>query len=184
LLYGYAEAQVIPVLTGVANRNREELEPLIGFLVNTVVLTADFSGKPTFRELLRQMRETVLESYMHQELPFELLVEALRPERDTSYSPLSQVMFVMDNTPEKSLRLPDLQMTFLQTEVHGAKFDLTLFMAEDAHKSLRGVIEYNTDLFREATVERIVDELQTLFQQIVDNPDCEVVNYYYTTTKK
>jgi non-ribosomal peptide synthetase component F len=99
LLYRYTGQEDIVVGSPIANRNRREIEGLIGFFVNTLVLRSNFTGNPTFRELLAQVRQVALEAYEHQDLPFEKLVEELKPERSLSYSPLFQVMFVLQNAP-------------------------------------------------------------------------------------
>ncbi|MCG8348344.1 MAG: amino acid adenylation domain-containing protein [Chloroflexales bacterium] len=116
--------------TPIANRTRAETEGLIGFFVNTLVLRADLTGNPTFRELLAQVREQSLGAYTHQDLPFEMLVEALQPERNLSYNPLFQVMFVLNNAPVQAVQLPSLTMRPLQVESGTARFDITLSMAE------------------------------------------------------
>src|SRR5262249_34954144 len=113
LLSRYSGASEILVGTPIANRNRSETEGLIGFFVNTLVLRGDVRGNPSFRELLRRVRETALGAYAHQDLPFEKLVEELQPERDMSRSPLFQVMFILQNLGNESLTLPGLQLSGL-----------------------------------------------------------------------
>ncbi|RMF30995.1 MAG: non-ribosomal peptide synthetase, partial [Chloroflexi bacterium] len=130
LLYRYTGQEDICVGTPIANRNRPEIEGLIGFFVNTLVLRTDLSGNPRFTELLKRVREVALGAYAHQDLPFEMLVEALQPQRDMSHSPLFQVMFVLQNVPLEALELPDLTLRPVDVDRGTATFDLTLSMAE------------------------------------------------------
>ncbi|HHH40712.1 MAG TPA: non-ribosomal peptide synthetase, partial [Chloroflexi bacterium] len=170
LLYRYTGQERINVGTPIANRNRAEVEGLIGFFVNTLVISTDLSGNPTFRELLQRVREVALGAYAHQDLPFEMLVDALQPERDLSRSPLFQVMFVLQNAPTATLELPGLTMRLLETDSGTAKFDLTLFV-EETEEELRGSLEYNTDLFDGATIGRMLGHYRTLLEAIVADPD-------------
>jgi hypothetical protein len=123
LLARYSGQEDIAVGTPIANRNRTEIEGLIGFFVNTLVMRADLSGDPSFTELLAQVRETALGSYAHQDLPFERLVEELRPERDLSRTPLFQVMFAFQNAPAAPVELPGVKVAPLGTEQRVSKFD-------------------------------------------------------------
>src|SRR5581483_5137822 len=169
LLARYSGQRDIVVSTAIANRTRAEIESLIGFFVNTLLLRADLSGEPTFLELLQQVRSITLEAYAHQDLPFEYLIEALQPERNLSYTPLFQVSFVLQNAPTQSLQLPGITLHPLETVTHTAKNDLALYMYEDADK-LYAAIEYNTDLFKVATIANMAQHLQTLLHEIVDDP--------------
>ncbi|MHC5719177.1 MAG: condensation domain-containing protein, partial [Nostoc sp.] len=159
----------------IANRNRNEIDRLIGFFVNTLVLRTDLSGNPSFRELLGRMREVTLGAYAHQDLPLEYLMEDLQPERNLSYNPLFQVMFILQNASTEELKLPDLTLSPLKLEMKTAKFDLSLSM-EDSESGLTGVFEYNTDLFDTATISRMVDHFCTLLSSIVANPDRRICN--------
>ncbi|MEJ1930817.1 condensation domain-containing protein, partial [Nostoc sp. NIES-2111] len=134
LLHRYTGATDIVVGTDVANRNRVEIEGLIGFFVNLLVLRTDLSGNPTFRELLQRVREVALGAYAHQDLPFEKLVAELRPDRSLSQTPLFQVLFVMQNAPMRTLELNGLTLSPWEVENETVKFDLTLFMAEAEHE--------------------------------------------------
>ncbi|PSB59548.1 non-ribosomal peptide synthetase [Chamaesiphon polymorphus] len=176
LLSRYSGQMDIAVGSPIANRNREEIEHLIGFFVNTLVLRTDLSGSPTFRELANRVRQTTLAAYEHQDLPFEIIVEALQPDRDLSHSPLFQVMFVLQNAPTSELKLPGLNLSAVATPTTIAKFDLTLAIAEpansdDAASGLTGVWEYNTDLFDLATIDRMSGHFEQLLSAIVNNPD-------------
>jgi amino acid adenylation domain-containing protein len=176
LLYRYTGQTDIVVGTPVANRNRSELEALIGFFVNTLVLRVNWnsphapSGKPSFREVLGQVREVALGAFAHQDVPFERLVEKLQPERDLSRSPLFQVMFVLQNTPTETLELPGLAMTPLEVDGGTAQFDLTLSVTE-TDKGLTGSLEYSTDLFESATIERMIGHFHNLLEGIISNPE-------------
>jgi natural product biosynthesis luciferase-like monooxygenase protein/amino acid adenylation domain-containing protein/FkbM family methyltransferase len=170
LLYRYTGQEDILVGSPVAGRDRLETEHLIGLFVNVIVLRTDLSGNPTFRDLLDRVREVVVGAYNHQEVPFEKLVEILQPERDLSYSPLFQVMFALQNTPMPSLEFSDLTLSPLAVDNGTAKFDLTLDLAETPD-GIDGSIEYNTDLFDDDTIARMVGHLQTLLEGIVANPD-------------
>ncbi|MBC1236345.1 MULTISPECIES: non-ribosomal peptide synthetase [Nostoc] len=169
LLWRYTGQEDIVVGSPIANRNRAEIEGLIGFFVNTLVLRTNLAGNPSFEELLKRVREVALGAYTHQDLPFELLVEQLQPQRDLSHTPLFQVMFVLQNAPISTLELPDLTLTYLHSNSDSAKFDLTLNMIE-TESGLVGSLEYNTDLFEQSTIWRLVGHLQTLLTGIVANP--------------
>lgn len=169
LLHRYCNEDDIVVGTPIAGRNHTEIEPLIGFFINTLVLRTDLSGEPDFITLLSRVREVTLGAYAHQDLPFEKLVEVLRPQRSRSYSPLFQVAFVLQNKSEQSLSLSGLDVVTLETDSKTSKFDLALFMTESA-EGLRATIEYNVDLFNAATIERMLGHLGVLLQGIVAQP--------------
>lgn len=177
LLYRYSGQDDISVGSPIANRNRREIEDLIGFFVNTLVLRADFSGNPSFRDLLERVRETALGAYAHQDLPFEMIVDALQPERNLSHSPLFQVMFALQSGQMQVQSLPDSDLTIGPVEAHSgtAKFDLTLFVVEEEH-CLSGALEYNTDLFDGATIQRMLRHFKRLLEAIVTNPDQSVAD--------
>ncbi|MFQ4143782.1 amino acid adenylation domain-containing protein [Chlorogloeopsis sp. ULAP02] len=170
LLYRYSQQDDILIGTAIANRNYKEQERLIGLFANTLVLRTNFAGNPSFRELLHQVRQCTLSAYAHQDLPFEYLVEQLQPERNPSYNPLFQVMFVLQNSPVEELKLPDLDLNLLPLENQTAKFDLSLVMQEK-ECGLYGELEYNTDLFNADTICRMVEHLQILLTGIVANPE-------------
>ncbi len=171
LRYTGGEDQVVG--SPIANRTRGEIEPLIGFFVNTLVLRNDLSGDPPFRELVRRVRDTTLGAYANQDLPFERLVEELQPERDLSRNPLFQVLFALQNAPEEELELAGLTLTWQWVDTTTAKFDLMLWMHEERGE-LVALLEYATDLFRPATVERMRDHLLTLLDGIAADPDARL----------
>ena len=188
LLSRYSGFEDIVVGSPIANRQRSELESLIGCFVNTLVLRTKLTENPTFVEVLEQVRQTALDAYAHQDLPFEKLVEELQPERSLSHSPLFQVMFILQNAPRGPQELPGLKMTPLKRGKAVAKFDLSLSMAEvtadnllspdektvgEAQPStaLIGWLEYNSDLFDAATIARMAQHFQTLLEGIVTAPE-------------
>ncbi|MEH1848654.1 MAG: amino acid adenylation domain-containing protein, partial [Nostoc sp.] len=170
LLHRYSGQDHIVVGSPIANRNRNEIEQLIGCFVNTLVLNTDFSDRPSFRELLRRVREVTLAAYSHQDLPFDLLLEELQPQRDLSHTPLFQVMFVLQNAPMSAMELSGLNLSVLENNSDTAMFDLTLYMEEKDDK-LVAALEYNTDLFEQNTITRMIGHLQTLLAGIVNNPE-------------
>ncbi len=170
LLYRYAGQEDILVGSPIANRNKSEIEGLIGFFVNTLVLRTDLSGNPSYRELLDRVKEITKAAYAHQDIPFELLVDALVPERDLSHTSLFQVMFALQNTPVEKMELAGLTLSPLVVENKTSKFDLTLSV-ENTTDGLTGWWEYSTDLFDDATITRMIGHFQTLLEGIVANPE-------------
>ncbi|HKV10347.1 MAG TPA: amino acid adenylation domain-containing protein, partial [Thermoanaerobaculia bacterium] len=148
--------------TPIANRNRAETEGLIGFFVNTLVLRTRLSGAPTFRELLRRVRETALAAYSHQDLPFETLVEELKPERDLSHSPFFQVMLSVQNAGPEAAGPAGLRIVPLDGESRTAKFELSLAVGEG--EELWTGLEYNTGLFEEPTIVRLLARFRTVLE--------------------
>ncbi|MFQ5631477.1 MAG: condensation domain-containing protein, partial [bacterium] len=174
LLFRYSGIEKIVVGTPTAGRTRTEIEGLIGFFVNNLVLCSDVRGDTTFRELLERVREVTLGAFAHQDIPFEKLVEELQPARDMSYSPLFQVMFILQ-TPSQKLALPELALSALPVHSETAKYDLTLTMVDTA-EGLEGGFEYNTDLFDASTIQRMVQHFQTLLEGIVADPDQRIAD--------
>ena len=170
LLHRYTGQADIVLGTPIAGRTQPETENLIGLFLNTLVLRTDLSGEPTFRELLKRVRKVALEAYAHQDLPFEKLVEALPLQRDLSRSPLFQVMFVLQSAPFESAKLGALNLTPVPLGNGAAKFDLTLFLEEQA-EGLSGSVEYNTDLFDKSTIVRLLGHFETLLGAIVEDPN-------------
>ncbi len=157
----------------IANRNRNETEGLIGFFVNTLVLRTKLENNPSFAEVLKQVRETTLAAYENQDIGLEQIVKTLQLERSLSHSPLFQVMFVLQNTPNSELELPGVKVKQLKVTTETAKFDLTLSMTESSTK-LVGSWNYNTNLFNDETIERISGHFQTLLSAIVENPQQKI----------
>jgi amino acid adenylation domain-containing protein len=170
LLSRYTGQQDIVVGSPIANRQRREIEPLIGFFVNTLVLRTNLSGNPSFRELLRRVQEVTLGAYTHQDVPFEMLVEELQPERNLGLTPLFQMMFALQNAPGDELKLPGLALNRMDVWSGTTHFDLTLQLEESAQR-LTGVVEYSLELFNEETIRRLTRHLQTLLETVVADPD-------------
>jgi amino acid adenylation domain-containing protein len=173
LLSRYTGQEDILVGTPIANRNRPEIEGLIGFFVNTLVMRTDLSGDPTFRALLRRVQGTALDANTHQDVPFEKLVEELRPVRDLSRTPIVQVMFSLLNKPIPPFKLPGLDPTWMEFQDGAARFDLSLNL-DETEQGLAGSWSYNTDLFDETTIARIGAHFRTLLEGIVSHPDCRL----------
>jgi amino acid adenylation domain-containing protein/non-ribosomal peptide synthase protein (TIGR01720 family) len=174
LLARYSGQRDLVVVTPVANRPRVELEGLIGCFVNTLAVRADLSGEPTLASLAQQLRDRMARAQAHQDLPFETVVEVLAVERDMSRSPIAQVMFVLQNTPPAVLEIAGLTFAPLEVDAGFAKLDLTLDVTATAGGYLASW-EYNTSLFDEATVRRMVEHYEHLLGQMVANPQAPVL---------
>jgi amino acid adenylation domain-containing protein len=170
LLARYSRQEDMVIGTTVANRTQGETEALIGFFVNTLVLRTDLAGDPTLPELLRRVRTMAIAAYAHQDLPFEMLVEALQPARDLSRQPLFQVMFTLQSAPPADAALPGIATRPLDVAPGAAKFDLNLSLRE-LPRGLIGTLEYRTDLFAAPTIERMLGHFQTLLQSMVAAPE-------------
>ncbi|MGA7437302.1 MAG: amino acid adenylation domain-containing protein [Luteibacter sp.] len=168
LLARYSGQSDICIGTPIANRNRSEIEDLIGFFVNTLVLRTQVDLRASFSDLLKQVQATTLDAYSHQDVQFEQLVSALQPERHASYTPLFQVMLVLQNTP-LDLALPGLELEVMPHETVASKYDLTVSLQEGP-QGLHGYFEYNTDLFDAATIERMAGHFANLLKAIVADP--------------
>nr|AWI62626.1 nonribosomal peptide synthetase [Cystobacter sp.] len=178
LLFRYTGQTDIIVGTPIANRNRAELEPLIGFFVNTLALRMDLSGEPSFRMLVERVRAVALDAYVHQDVPFERVVEALQPTRDLSRSPIFQVVCAMQNAPLslEDITHPDgtvLHLDVMPLETETAKFDLALLL-EPRDGGLAVTAEYNQDLFEPGTVDRMLGHLQILLAAALAEPGTSV----------
>jgi amino acid adenylation domain-containing protein/non-ribosomal peptide synthase protein (TIGR01720 family) len=160
----------ITVGTVTSGRHRTELEPLIGFFVNTLVLRTHLEPTQPFTELLGRVKNTVLDAFAHQEIPFERLVDELHPTRDTSRTPLFQAMVVLQNTPEHALELPGLDINDVELPTLSTSFELT-FEFVDLNNTLYGALTYNTDLFDPTTIQRMITHLHRLLVGIAENAD-------------
>ncbi|UCH92900.1 MAG: amino acid adenylation domain-containing protein, partial [Candidatus Aminicenantes bacterium] len=158
----------IVIGTPVANRGRREFESLIGFFLNTLLIRLDLSPTPTFLNYLQEVRQVALEAYEHQDIPFEKLVEELKPERNLSHSPLFQVLFAQQNVEMEIPGIPGLSITPFEIKRSTSKFDLSLFLV--GGQRLKGIWEYNTGLFEEDTIARTAGYFQTLLEEITANP--------------
>ncbi|HEX5085918.1 MAG TPA: amino acid adenylation domain-containing protein [Blastocatellia bacterium] len=170
LLYRYTGNPDIPVGSPIAGRADASMESLLGCFVNTIVLRAKLSGGMSFKELLGSVREVALDAHAHQDLPFEWLVEALRPERNLSYAPLFQVMFALQNAPIRAAQLPGLMMSILEYETNKTQgFDLTLILVE-SERGLVGSFEYDSELFEAGSIKRMIDHFAALLRSVTADP--------------
>ena len=169
VLHRWSGQDDVAVGTPVAGRARTELEPLVGCFVNTLVMRGDLSGDPTFRELLARVRETAVDAYAHQALPFEKLVDELHPARDLSLSPLVQVLLAVQRPAAGELALPGLAAEPRWAHSGTTKFDLGLSVWDAP--VLHGMVEYDRDLFDEATIDRLTGHLRRLLAGAVADPE-------------
>ena len=172
LLYRYTGQEDLVVGSPIANRNHNKLKGLIGFFVNTLVLRSNLVGNHSFLELLAQIRQVTLEAYAHQDLPFDKLVEVLQPKRDLSYTPLFQVMFAMQNAPQMA-KISGLTLNEFKVNSQIAQFDLSVTIENTLEKAI-ATFEYNTDLFEDVTIARMVGHYQNLLEGIVINPQARL----------
>ncbi|MGJ5630491.1 amino acid adenylation domain-containing protein [Nostoc sp. CALU 1950] len=186
ILHRHTGQNDLSVGTAVANRRMHEVEKLIGMIVNNLVLRTDLSGNPTFRELLDRVRQVTLEAYNNEDLPFDKVVEVLKPIRNLSHNPLFQVMFSFHDSPMPDLSLPGLDISLHEPISNkSAKFDLDFLViprseqrvqngSKTGAKGITLVLEYNSDLFDAATIQRMLEQYQTLLEGIVANPEQRV----------
>ncbi|MCB4762296.1 MAG: amino acid adenylation domain-containing protein, partial [Sulfurovum sp.] len=183
LMHKYSGQEELIIGSPIATRNRFETEPLIGFFVNTLALKQDFSSDMKFSTVLQQTKEHTLSAYDHQDVPFEKIVDALDIPRDTSRSPLFQVMFVLQNTPENTtLELPELKIEGIAFENSTSKFDLTMDIAE-VNEELHGSLEYATDLFSQTYIESMIEHFKILLEAIVKD-ETQAISKYPILTKQ
>ncbi|MEG4342269.1 amino acid adenylation domain-containing protein [Microcoleus sp. A003_D6] len=179
LLYRYSGQEDIAVATVTAGRNRSEIEGLIGYFLNTLILRTDLSGFPSFRQLLSREREVALGAYTYQDLPFEKLVAELQPERKLGQNPLFQVLFILE-PPIVTLDSKDWQVSQMDIHIGTSKCDLFLQL-EEKPEGIIGRFEYDTDLFDAATISRMVGHFLTLLESIVVNPDQSISKLFLLT---
>jgi non-ribosomal peptide synthetase component F/acyl carrier protein len=170
LLFRYTGQEEVLVGSPIAGRSRKETQMLIGFFVNTLVMKAHFSKEMTFRQLIQQVKQTTLEAYAHQDLPFEKLVEELSPERNMGRTPFFQAMLVLQNAPMPELQLGSARLRTLDFDSETAKFEMTLALTESGN-ILKGTLEYATDLFDAATMTRLFQHFTFLLESLVHDPD-------------
>ena len=181
LLFRYTSQQDMVVGSWVANRRARAIEGLLGMIINTIVLRTDLSGKPSFQDLLKRVREVCMGAYQYQDLPFERLVEELQPERSLSYNPLFQVLFAFQDTETPTLELPEMKMEVIDAHNQSAKFDLNVVVlpfreqivgagAANVTDEITVLIEYSTDLFESETISRMARHYEMLLESAVKTP--------------
>ncbi|MEZ4868992.1 MAG: condensation domain-containing protein [Caldilineaceae bacterium] len=175
LLYWYSGQEEIVVGTDVANRNLTQLEGLVGFFVNQLVMKTSLRGSPTFRELVEQVKQVALGAYAHQDLPFDKLVDALGIPRDLSRTPLFQVKLVLQNLATTPFTLPDLQLEPVLLDTGTAKFDILINLWDDA-AGIQGEVEYSTDLYQRATIERMMQLYEVVLHAVVAQPGSKLAH--------
>ena len=173
LLSRYSGQEDIVVGSPIAGRNYAEIEPLIGFFVNTLALRTRLSGDPTFRELLARVRQVALDAYVHQDIPFEAVVEDLQPERSLSYNPIFQVMFALQNVPKQAFELSSLRVERTSLHQQTSVFDMSWFGFEKADGLLLRV-EYDADLFEGNTIVRAIEHYEKLLEGVAAHPDSPI----------
>lgn len=173
LLYRYSNQKNLVIGTPIANRTLTEIEPLIGFFANTLALRVSCENNLKFTELLQQVKQTTLNAYTYQKIPFEKLVEVLQIEHSLSYNPLFQVMFAWQNMPKETLNFGDITITSLNFEHNITQFDLDLTLTE-TEDYINGYIKYNTNLFNSERIHRMVEHFHILLQAIVENPEQKI----------
>jgi amino acid adenylation domain-containing protein len=182
LLYRYTGQEDVVVGSPIAGRNRTETEGLIGFFINSLVLRTDLSGNPTFRQLLARVRSVALDAYAHQDVPFEKLVEELRPERDLSRTPFFQVFFNMLNLDGAELRLPGLRLRRLSGSEAQSKFDLTIYARAEGNNIHFNAV-YNADLFRPDRISEMLAQLESILAEAVRDPDRRIAGFSLVTDR-
>jgi amino acid adenylation domain-containing protein len=181
LLQRYSGQDDLLIGIPIAGRNRAQIEDQIGFFVNSLVLRTDLSGQPAFGELLARVRHVALDAYTHQDLPFEQLLQELRPERDLSRTPLFQVFFNFQSLADSSLAIPGLTVENLSSPEDFSKFDLTLYVMEEGDGGIRLDLVYNTVLFTAARSREMLAQLELLLIQVAAQPDAPIDSYSLLT---
>jgi non-ribosomal peptide synthetase component F len=170
LLYRYTAQSDLVLGVSMGNRDRAEIEPLIGFFINMLPMRTDLKGNPRFTQLLKRVKEVALGTYAHQETPFEKLVEEIQPERELGQMPLFNIVFGVQNAPKEDARMTGLKLSPMSADHESARFDLTLWIYEGP-ESIYGNWIYSVDLFEEETIQRMHGHLETLLSSIVARPD-------------
>ncbi|MFE8046904.1 amino acid adenylation domain-containing protein [Brenneria goodwinii] len=173
LLKKYSGVNDIVVGMPIANRNRAEVEQLIGFFVNTLAIRSDLSGNPTFEQFVANVKTVLLGAYAHQDMPFEKLVNELQLDRQLDRQPLCQVMFVMQNVPMQSIELEGLEFELMDSPHNIAKYDLTLSFREEGGEYI-GALEYSTDLFSQSSMRQMIDVWNLMLTCALDNPQQQI----------
>jgi non-ribosomal peptide synthetase component F len=177
LLYGYTGQEDLRVGTLVANRNRQEIEGLIGLFVNTLLLRTELAGNPTLREVLRRVRETTLAAYDHQDLLFEDLVQTLERERGLQRASLCQVLFILQNAVPPPLELPTLTLSVVEADQSVAEPGLTattfdvILVLNERPQGLTGLCIYKTALFDAETIKRMLEDFQDVLERLATQPE-------------
>ncbi len=173
LLHRYSGDDDIVIGSPVANREQAEIEALVGFFVNTLVYRTQLDERTTFTQLLAQCKKNALDAYAHQQLPFELLVDALQPKRSAAYNPLFQIMLTLENNDIGNWALDGLETDVIEPDSIASQFDLSL----DVHESDNGLTltwNYATDLFKESTIARLAQHFERLLVQLCQDPDVRI----------
>ncbi|MCP5064702.1 MAG: amino acid adenylation domain-containing protein, partial [Ignavibacteriae bacterium] len=173
LLSKYSNSSDVVVGTPIAGRNNSQIENLVGFFVNNLAIRAKIDRKETFRDFLILVRDTTLSAYANQSLPFDKIVEELQPVRDLSHQPIFQVMFVFQNIPSADGNIEELTVLPFEMESQTTNFDLS-FTLQENQDEVFGAIDFNTDLFEESTIERLVEHFNILLEKITKDPDIEI----------
>lgn len=181
LLHRYTGATDLVVGSPVANRSHREFENLIGFFANVLVMRLDVSGDPSFNEVVARAKEMSHDAFAHQELPFDMLVQALRPPRDPGYAPLVQIVFAVQNTLDAPAQPTDLRFEALPAATHSTKYDL-VFTVQRIQDGMEGLIEFDTALFETGTIERMAAHWQTLLADLVERPEVPISRLEFVTS--
>nr|ACH88362.1 nonribosomal peptide synthetase/polyketide synthase hybrid [Karenia brevis] len=183
LVLRYTNEEDTIIGTPIAGRNRAEVEPLIGFFVNTLVMRTDLSGNPSFVDALHRVEETVLGAFAHQDLPFEMLVEKIQPERDLDRHPLFQIMFQLLHAPPQAQEAQQSDSNTPSIQTNTSKFDLTCSLW-DLGDSIQGSVEYSTQLFQPETIHRFINNYIELLEAIVHNPGAPIRTLEFPSLKE
>jgi amino acid adenylation domain-containing protein len=176
LLFRYSGQNDIIVGTPVANRNHIEMEKIVGFFINMLALRSDLSGNPTFQEFLKQIRKTSVDAFANQDLPFEKLVDILKPSRDLSIHPVYQVMFAFHNFSFPPVKLSHIKMQNTMIDRGASQLDLWLSLWKEG-PGFKGMIEYSSELFDQSAISQMINNYVTLLESIVEDPQLGIENY-------